>query len=277
MQVAETLTTMTEFITLPSGRVLEVEHFGSGTPILVLPGLGCTTALFSLILPELYHIGHYIMVNPRGMGASDRVEEEYEVADLAIDALFVMSKLGFDAFHVIGVSFGGFIAQELYELTPQRFLSLTLICSTGAGTEFLPLPELKDEDLERFYELDPRVRAELSVKSTVHPGLQTENPSLFQEIVSHRTHPSMESSQVIYQNHAAKAFLKGSINYQNFRCPTLIISGTTDRFVPVENALRLQRHIPGAKLLLIDNADHLVVLEKPVEVAQGLRQFWEAL
>lgn len=188
-----------------------------------------------------------------------------------------MSKLGFERFHVLGVSFGGFVAQELYELTPHRFLSLTLISSTGTGDEFLPIPELKDEDLERFYELDPRVRAELSVKSTTHPSLQTENPGLFQEIISHRTHPLMNASQVIYQNHSAKLFLKGDIQYKNFRCPTLIISGTTDRFVPVENALRLQRQIPGAKLLLIENADHLVVLEKPAEVAQGLRHFWEAL
>jgi 3-oxoadipate enol-lactonase len=277
MQVSSVPTSSIEFLTLPSGRVLEIEAFGTGEPVLLLPGLGCTSALFALAIPFLSTQHRYIMINPRGMAASDVADEDYEVEDLAIDALFAMNKLGHPCFHVAGVSLGGFVAQALEALVPWRVKSLVLISSSHFGEGFKPLPEIKDQDLVSFYDLDPKKRAALSVDATVHPSLKEERPEHYQQVLELRTHTRMNAEQVIYQNRAAKRFLKRRDNADKPQCPTLVLSGANDRFVSVENAQHLSKIISGSKLVVIPKSDHLVILERPELCAEAMNNFWESL
>lgn len=277
MQVSSVPTSSIEFLTLPSGRVLEIEAFGTGEPVLLLPGLGCTSALFALAIPYLSTQHRYIMINPRGMAASDGADEDYEVEDLAIDALFAMNKLGHPCFHVAGVSLGGFVAQALEALVPWRIKSLTLISTSSFGEGFKPLPEIKDQDLVTFYDLDPKKRASLSVDATVHPSLKEDRPEHYEKVVELRTHTRMNAEQVIYQNRAAKRFLKRQASEHQPQCPVLILSGANDRFVPVENAQHFNHVIPGSTLVLVPKTDHLVILERPELCAQAMNKFWESL
>jgi 3-oxoadipate enol-lactonase len=277
MQVSSVPTSSIEFLTLPSGRVLEIEAFGTGEPVLLLPGLGCTSALFALAIPYLSAQHRFIMINPRGMAASDVAHEDYEVEDLAIDALFAMNKLGYPCFHVAGVSLGGFVGQALVALVPWRVKSLVLISSSRFGEGFKPLPEIKDQDLVTFYDLDPKKRAWLSVDATVHPSLKEERPDHYQQVLELRTHTRMNAEQVIYQNRAAKRYLKRKDISAQPQCPTLILSGANDRFVPLENAQHLSHLIEGAKLVVIPKSDHLVILERPDLCALAMNEFWEGL
>lgn len=263
------------FVTLPSGRVLEVETFGEGDPVALLPGLGCTGSLFDLMKESLPRNRHFVILNLRGMGSSDPATSSYEIEDLAIDVLFAMNRLGHPCFDVVGVSLGGFVAQALADLTPWRVRSLCLISSTAGGEGFTTLPLISDQELEKFYELDPKVRAKLSVDATVHPLCSVQTPERYERLITLRTHPRMQAEQVIYQNQAAKRFLARPHRLGNLRCPTLVISGACDRFVPVQNARQLAREIDGAKLLLLAEADHLAVLEKAEECAHGLMSFLE--
>jgi (E)-2-((N-methylformamido)methylene)succinate hydrolase len=269
-----------ELVTLPSGRLIEVELFGEGRPCAFIPGLGCTGSLFTPLLHHLPMNRRYVVIHLRGIGASDPAIDRYDIEDLAIDVLFTMNRLGHPCFDVLGVSLGGFVAMALKTLTPWRVESLGLISTTLAGEDYRPLPFLDDFELERFYELDPLVRAIKSVDATVHPLLKTQNPEHYAELLRLRTHPRMKASQVIWQNRAAKSFLA---RYQDakltlasqLRGPILIGSGAHDRFVPVQNARQMAHDMPGAKLHIIDQADHLMVMEKPRELARALTDFWE--
>jgi len=57
------------------------------------------------------------------------------------------------------------------------------------------------------------------------------------------------------------------------RCPTLAIGGTADRLTPPKYAIYLRDHIPGAKLVLVDAAGHMVMLEKPEIVSRAISKF----
>lgn len=262
---------------LPSGRVLEVECHGEGAPVLLIPGLGCSTALFSLLLKELPLNRRYIVVNPRGIGQSSKAMVGDEVEDYAIDFLLAMVQLGYQSFDVVGVSFGGFIAQVLADLVPHRVESLALVSTSSSGEEFCALPELRDEDLMSFYALDPIRRAELSVAATTYPALKSEDPDRYQGILSARTEWGVSGEQVLVQNGAAKRFLARTRFCETLRCPTLVMSGACDRFVPVENARTLAELIDGAKLSIVDRSDHLFILERPDVCARLLESFWESL
>ena len=57
------------------------------------------------------------------------------------------------------------------------------------------------------------------------------------------------------------------------RCPTLVIGGTADRLTPPKYSVYLRDHIPGAELVLVDAAGHMVMLEKPEVVARAISKF----
>jgi pimeloyl-ACP methyl ester carboxylesterase len=60
---------------------------------------------------------------------------------------------------------------------------------------------------------------------------------------------------------------------EEVRCPTLALCGTADRLTPPKYSVYLRDHIPGAELVLVDAAGHMVMLEKPEVVARAVSQF----
>jgi 3-oxoadipate enol-lactonase len=92
----------------------------------------------------------------RGLGQTDRPDEPYSMADYAADALALLDYIGWQTCRVIGVSFGGMVAQELAVTAPERVERLVLACTSpgGAGGSSYPLHELLDappEDAAQFH------------------------------------------------------------------------------------------------------------------------------
>jgi pimeloyl-ACP methyl ester carboxylesterase len=104
---------------------------GSG-PVLTFLGRGSTLLSF----------------DPRGLGASTPSPEPYDMATCGADALGLMNAVGWDTARVVGLSFGGMVAQELAVTAPHRVERLALLCTSagGAGGSSYPLHELEDLD-----------------------------------------------------------------------------------------------------------------------------------
>jgi len=242
-------------------------------PTLCISGFACSLYNFSWMAPFLATKSPLVLIDNRGMGKSQGCPWPYSLADLADDAATLMKSLGHDRYNVVGISMGGMIAQLLTLKYPKRVSKLALLCTTSGGSRFAPLPEITVEALKLFYSFPEPKRSASALKSYVHPSLQNENPELFKSMIELRSSQSADLEQVLLQKYAVDDFLHSEIPIQNIHCPSLILTGAEDRFVPIENARRLAGLIPDARLEIIPNSDHFFFLEKAKEVAFRIQEF----
>jgi 3-oxoadipate enol-lactonase len=124
---------------------IHYQHKGAGCPVLFLGGVGgdlrSQSTVFGSYLADRFEI---LAFDQRGTGLTDKPDEPYTMAQYAQDATAVMDAINWKSAHVIGVSFGGMVAQELVIRYAQRVRSLTLCCTAagGAGGSSYPIHEL---------------------------------------------------------------------------------------------------------------------------------------
>lgn len=130
---------------------------GSGQPLLFLNGSGSTIDAVSLLVDYFAKTFTVGIHDQRGLGNTSIPEGPYSMVQYAADAIALADHLGWKSFNVLGISFGGMVAQELAVTYPERVTRLALCCTSpgGDGGSSYPLHELAS--------LDPEVRAELSL------------------------------------------------------------------------------------------------------------------
>jgi 3-oxoadipate enol-lactonase len=257
------------------GRIIAAYKEGTGPKTIVaLSGFGCTHYIYLDLIKELKDEFQIIIIENRGMGKSSRTTTDYEIKDLALDAQFVLDQLKIKEYAVMGISMGGFIAQELVKLNPENVRALSLMCTTSVGEGFIHPIALTEEGLRQFATLDPQMGAEFSTIGTTHPSLKMNNPTQFKKIVDYRVLHRTDLEEQIRQNRAAVDFLSKPINLSFVKCPTLAMCGSADRFVNPENSNIFKKHIEKCQSATVPDADHFFFLEKPEIVGQNLRRFF---
>ncbi len=215
-----------------------------------------------------------IRFDQRGTGASDWLgdwsrQQPYPLSDMAEDAVAVLDALHVAKAHVIGLSFGGFIAQEIAIGHPERVASLTLM-STAADPTDATLPTMR---------IGPMLRAGLAGLPLLRYRLLGGEKNLVKERVAKVI--SVNGSDGVDVEELARLVLydlrfRRGINFRaivqhqaavtitrsrypllgGIRVPTLVIHGTADTFLPIEHAHELARMIPTAKHLWLDGVGH---------------------
>src|SRR5688572_26969294 len=123
---------------MPTARVgdhelyYEIQGDGPGRPDVLLMGLGSDIGAWERVAPVLGRSRRLLLVENRGVGRSAKPKGPYTMAELAADAVGVMAAAGFEHAHVVGISLGGAIAQELALTLPSLVRSLTLIATFTA-------------------------------------------------------------------------------------------------------------------------------------------------
>ncbi|HEX9102081.1 MAG TPA: alpha/beta hydrolase, partial [Polyangia bacterium] len=113
--------------TTPEGVKLHYERHGEqGEPMLLVMGLGSPLEFWEFQTPVFARTHRVCVYDNRGVGKSDKPAGPYDVRTLAEDAVAVMDACGFDRAHVVGLSMGGMIAQELAIRHPDRVGALVL-------------------------------------------------------------------------------------------------------------------------------------------------------
>src|SRR5437868_7018373 len=120
---------------IPVGEVeLDYERSGEGPPLLAIMGMSGTALHWGEpFLRELRRDFDVITYDHRGVGASSRLEGPVTIRQLADDAAELLSALELGSVHVLGVSMGGMIAQELALAHPERVRTLALGCTYCGG------------------------------------------------------------------------------------------------------------------------------------------------
>src|SRR5581483_3855640 len=116
------------------GAKLSYERAGSGPPLLLIMGMSGTFLQWrEAFLSELRRDFETVLYDHRGVGESTRLEGEVTIAELARDAAGLMEALELDSAHVLGISMGGMIAQELALARPELVRALALGCTYCGG------------------------------------------------------------------------------------------------------------------------------------------------
>ncbi|MDH3972251.1 MAG: alpha/beta hydrolase, partial [Gammaproteobacteria bacterium] len=121
------------------------ERHGSGCPVLFIGGVGGDLRGKPGVLAEaLADRFDLLTFDQRGTGQTDKPDSPYTMTHYARDAAALLDAVGWSSCHVVGVSFGGMVAQELALQFPRRVLSMVLACTAagGAGGSSYPLHEL---------------------------------------------------------------------------------------------------------------------------------------
>ena len=124
---------------------IHYQRNGNGCPVLFIGGVSGDLRSKPNVFGSPLAVGFDILsFDQRGTGLTDKPDVSYTLAQYAQDAMAVMDAVDWESAHVIGVSFGGMVAQELALASPQRVRSLVLCCSTagGAGGSSYPIHEL---------------------------------------------------------------------------------------------------------------------------------------
>src|SRR3984957_5065102 len=113
---------------------LDVERSGSGPPLLLIMGMSGTSLHWGEPFLELLREDFEVIAyDHRGVGISTHIDGEVTIEQMAEDAAGLLAALEIDSAHVLGISMGGMIAQELALAHPERVRTLTLGCTYCGG------------------------------------------------------------------------------------------------------------------------------------------------
>jgi 3-oxoadipate enol-lactonase len=255
------------------GVHLAYEELGEGEPVLFVQGLGYDRNGFGPLPHLLADEFRVVVFDNRGVGDSDAPEGPYSVTQLATDAVAVLDAAGIETAHVLGVSLGGFIAQELALAHPDRVDKLVLVSTApGSVAPSHPMPERGVEAFARFQELDREAGLRLMVENSLGDHGVRERPELVEEIYRYRLEraPSLAAWQA--QAYAGATF-DAYDRIPEIAAPTLVIQGGGDTVVNPLNGELLAERIPNARLHLVPERGHLVLWQEAAMLAPIVRQF----
>jgi len=247
-----------------NGINLYYQVHGRGEPLVLIQGLsGGHEGWFFQTRAFRRHY-QVIVFDNRGIGKTDKPRESYTIKTMADDTIGLMDHLGIDKAHILGMSLGGTVAQELAINYPKRLRKLALACtSTGEGkiTDIHPdmlraigvkdgsgEPDLRSVDFhqsmsiiaslafnKRLYRMVVVPLSKYHVKRVGVGGLLKQ----MEAIVAHRT---------VDRLHLIEA-------------PTLVITGTEDRIVSPRFSEEIASLIPNAKLVKVEGGSHAFNIE----------------
>jgi len=254
-----------------AGAELYWERSGRGKPLLLIQGMSGTHLTWGEpFLSRLEPDFDCVVFDNRGIGNSDEVSAPFTIADLAGDALAVMDAAGLETAHVLGISMGGMVAQQLALQAPERLRTLTLGCTYPGGPgSSLIAPEDAGPLLEAMGSgnLDRVFRAMYEVN--LSPGFRAD-PANYDDFTAMASALPARQQTVQLQIQAVGGH-DTQERLAEIGAPTLVIHGTEDRMIPVANGELIASLIPGAKLEIFEGVGHLFWWEQPQRSAELIR------
>jgi pimeloyl-ACP methyl ester carboxylesterase len=248
--------------------------YGSGEPVLLVQGLSANCEWWDEdFLRPLAN--HFLLVafDNRGAGRTSRPEGPYTIAQMADDAAALLDFLGLASAHVVGVSMGGMIAQEMALRHPGKVRKLVLLVTNCGGREqVLAKPEVYQVLYAGGENLDPREVARATLHLLFPEGFIRENPGKMEEFVEMFTRAPISPEAFRNQLRA----IMGWSSYQRLKdisAETLVITGTEDILIPPENSHILAEAIPHARLLEFPGAGHGLIAQMPERVSSAILEF----
>lgn len=253
------------------GIELNYERAGEGEPLLLIQGMSGTHAAWGVpFLTELERSFDCVVFDNRGIGHSSPAHQLFTIAELAEDTVGLLDALEIERAHVLGISMGGMIAQDLALAHPERLRSLTLGCSYcgGPGSQLMDPADFQalagamasgdqGKVLRAMWELN------------LSPGFRAEE-SRFAEFAAMASAVPVPQETVQLQLQAIVAH-DTSARLPEIEVATLVVHGSADRVLPFPNGPLIASLIPGSRLERLDEVGHMFWWEQPQRAADLIR------
>jgi pimeloyl-ACP methyl ester carboxylesterase len=246
------------FADTPSGRI-HYEEQGEGEPLLCVMGLSADHLAWALQVPAWSERFRTIVFDNRDVGQSFQAEQDYEVSDMAADTLALADALELDSFHLLGMSLGGAVAQEVALAAPERVRTLTLVVTyPGAGNwgrERARLwgPEVLRKSREEH--VDYLIFYTTSEQFHDNP----EQVEFLRNVILSNPHPQTPEAFVRQLDAGGRHEARDRLG--SLTMPVHVIGAEHDTLVPVWKSKELAELIPGAELTIMERAPHGVNIE----------------
>ena len=258
---------------MPKVKVNDIQIYyevhGEGFPLLMIMGLGANVDWWDpRMVQELSKKFKLVMFDNRGAGRTDVSDKRYTIKLFANDTAGLMDTLGIARAHVIGVSMGGMIAQEMVLNYPEKVEKLVLCSTFCGGTKTV----LASQKVLGMLAAD---RSGLSAEEIVRMMI----PILFTEDFIKKNSDLVEFAvqqflKAPISNEAFTRQLNSTIKLDTYdrlsqiKAPTLILHGKRDILIPPENGSILAEAITNAKLVYFENSAHGLIedMEKVIHV-----------
>jgi len=255
---------------MPFVTVRDIEVYyeirGTGSRLLSISGTGGdlrrSLNIFNMPIANHFEILAY---DQRGLGRTSRPDKPYTMSDYADDVDGLMAAVGWDRSLVMGVSFGGMVAQEFVLRYPHRAERLVLACTSsgGSGGTSYPLHELADLSLEE------QARKFVTLSDTRRDAeWQAAHPKEFQGLIEFTLAELQVGADEPGRQIGARRQLEARAGHDTYNrlprlhLPVFICGGRYDGIATPENLEMMQKQIPGACMELFKGG-HLFFVQDP--------------
>ena len=244
------------------------DGLANGRVVLMSNSLMSNYDMWDRTVPALTDRYRVLRYDTRGHGRSSVTPGPYSIEMLADDAVGLLDALGIARAHVVGLSMGGMIAQQLGARYPERVFSLA-VCDSASE---MPPRAMWEERLRIAGEQGIAGLVDATIKRWFTASFIERSP---QEIAKVRAFV-MGTPAAGYQACAAAVRdMAQTTMLLKVKAPTLVLTGRQDPACTVEQSIVMHRMIEGSKLVILEDAAHLSNIEQPGAFNAALREFMD--
>ncbi len=251
---------------------LYYELHGEGEPLILIPGFGTGLWIWFKQVPKLAEHFRVITFDPRGIARSEGGDHFASMVMLAEDVKELLCALDIEKAHIVGASFGGFVAQEFALAHPEMTDALVLCCTSYGGTGHIPPSAETLAALASTKGLNTAERVRENLLLAFSPEYIKAEPKEIERVIELREANFVPEHVYLHQLQAAVGFDLAE-RVRQIDAPTLVITGDADIIVPMENSRNLAARIPQAELGVVSGGSHTFFIEKADEFNQAVIEF----
>lgn len=247
---------------------------GDGPPIILLHPFPANHEFWIPVAQSLLTRYRLILPDLRGHGDSNIGEGPATMRKLGSDIVRVMDDAGIDRAAFAGVSIGGYALFEFWRRHRDRVIALVL-CNTKAQADS---PEARSARLQSATEIVERGTEpffETLIPKLLGETTRNTRPDLVQGALRMMRKMSAEDVAMVQRGMAERPDSVATL--KTISVPTLIVAGEEDLFAGPPEAEVMRQNIPGSKVKIIPKAGHYSPWERPKEVGELLREFFDSV
>jgi len=256
-----------------NGIGIYYEITGSGPPLTLIMGLGCSARQWEWMVPVLAESFRVITFDNRGVGRTSKPDMEYTTDLFAEDTGALLNTLGIKKTHIFGVSAGGMIAQKFALKYPDMVDHLVLGCTMPNFYHLPPTTEV----LQRMQEsqlLPPEESVEVIMRLFLSEHFFAEKPDPAAKLKEMMLAEKKEQGPDAFLRQLGAAMNHDTQDeVKNIKVPTLVITGDLDPIAPVENSRFLAEQISNSTLAEIPGVYHAFWIERFEEACEIIKKF----